>query len=61
MISYGVYIFQLIRFVRESSHVDDFNTRDKVLIAKLLKSGYRYHKLRKAFSKVLSGAFWHGV
>ena len=29
--SYGVYISQLIRFVRVSSHVDDFNTRNKVL------------------------------
>ena len=49
--SYGVYIFQLIRFARVSSHVDDFNTRNKVLTAKLLRQGYRYHKLRKAFSK----------
>ena len=50
--SYGVYISQLIRFVpRVSSHVDDFNTRNKVLTAKLLRQGYRYHKLRKAFSK----------
>ena len=50
--SYGVYISQLIRFARVSSHVDDFNTRKKVLTAKLLRQGYRYHKkLRKAFSK----------
>ena len=49
--SYGVYISQLIRFARVSSHVDDFNTRNKVLTAKLLKQGYRYHKFRKAFSK----------
>ena len=34
-----------------SSHVDDFNTRNKVLRAKLLRQGYRYHKIRKAFSK----------
>ena len=34
--SYGVYISQLIRFVRMSSHVDDFNTCIKVLTAKLL-------------------------
>ena len=27
--SYGVYISQLIRFARVSSHVDDFNTRNK--------------------------------
>ena len=40
-----------IRFARVSSHVDDFNTRNKVLTAKLLRQGYRYHKLRKAFSK----------
>ena len=27
--SYGVYIAQLIRFARMSSHVSDFNTRNK--------------------------------
>ena len=48
--SYGVYISQLIRFARVSSHVTDFNTRNKLLTAKLLNQGYR-HKLRKAFSK----------
>ena len=47
--SYGVYISQLIRFARVCSHVDDFNTRNKCLTAKLLKHSYRYHKLRKAF------------
>ena len=49
--SYGVYISQLIRFARVSSHVLDFNNRNRFLTAKLLKQGYRYHKLRKAFSK----------
>ena len=34
-----------------SSHVADFNARNKNLTAKLLKQGYRYHKLRKTFSK----------
>ena len=33
-----------------SSHVDDFNTRNKALTAKLLRQGYRYQKLRKALS-----------
>ena len=37
--SYGVYISQLIRFARVSSHVDDFNTGNKVLTAKLLRQG----------------------
>ena len=49
--SYGVYISQLMRFARVSSHVDNFNTRNKVLTAKLFRQGFRYHKLRKAFSK----------
>ena len=49
--SYGVYISQLIRFARVSNHVDDFNTRNKVLKAKLLRQGYRYHKIGQAFSK----------
>ena len=48
--SYGVYISHLIRFARVSSHADDFNTGNKVLTAKLLTQGYRYHKTRKAFS-----------
>ena len=38
---------QLIRFAR----VDDYNIRNLFLTAKILKQGYRYHKIRKAFSK----------
>ena len=49
--SYGVNISQLIRFARVSSHVDDFNTRNKVWTATLLRQGYTYHKIYKAFSK----------
>ena len=49
--SYGVYISQLIRFDRVCSIVDDFNNRNLFLTAKLLKQGYIYHKIRKAFSK----------
>ena len=45
--SYGVYI----RFPRVCNHVTDFNARNKSLTAKLLQQGYRYHKLRKTFSK----------
>ena len=44
-------ISQLIRFATVSSHVADFNARNKRLIAKLLQQGYQYHKLRKTFSK----------
>ena len=49
--SYGVYISQFIRFARTSSNLSDFNCRNKALNAKLLRQGYRYFKLRKAFSK----------
>ena len=49
--SCGVFISQFVRFARVSVHVDDFNTRNKVLTAKLLRQGYGYHKLRKVFSK----------
>ena len=48
---YGVYIAQLIRFASASSRVNDFNNRNKFLTAKLLKQGFRYHKLLKAFFK----------
>ena len=51
--SYGVYISQLIRFSRVCSHIDDFNTRNKCLTAKLLKQGYQYQKLRKFFFTIL--------
>ena len=44
-------ISQLIRFARASSYVADFNTHNKLLTKKLLQQGYRYHKLRKTFSK----------
>ena len=48
--SYGVYISQLIRFARASLNLSDLNY-NKALTAKLLRQGYRYFKLRKAFTK----------
>ena len=48
--SYGVYISQHMRFARV--HEEDLNARNKCLTVKLLKQDYRYHKLRKAFSKL---------
>ena len=46
-----VYISQLIRSARASMYVTDFKPRNKLLTQKLLKQGYRYHKLRKTFTK----------
>ena len=51
MFLWYTYISQLIRFARVCSNVDDFNIRNLFLTAKLLKQGYRCHKIRKAFSK----------
>ena len=50
---YGVNISQLIRFARASSHVADFNICNKLLTQKFFKQDYRYHKLRKTFSKCI--------
>ena len=44
--STGIYIPKLLRFSRVCSHVTDFNARNKILTAKLLQQGYRYHKLQ---------------
>ena len=49
--SCGVCVSRLVRFAGASGCVVDFNTRGKLLTQKLLKQGYRYHKLRKPFSK----------
>ena len=49
--SYGVYISPLNRFARVCSIVDDLNNRNLFLTAKLIKQGYRYHKILKTFSK----------
>ena len=57
VIRYGVYI----SFAKVSSHVADFNTRNKILTAKPLKQSYQYHKLRKAISKFSRRHFDHGV
>ena len=49
--SYGNNVSQPIRFARVSSLSADLNARNKILTAKLRQQGYRYHKLRKVFSK----------
>ena len=51
--SHGVCISQLIRFARASSGLSDINCRNKAITAKLLRQGYRYHKLRKTFQSFI--------
>ena len=48
---YGLYVSQPFRFARVCSSVDDFKNRNNFLTSKLLKQGYQYRTLRKAFSK----------
>ena len=49
--SYGVYILQLMRFARVYSNDSDFKKKQQQ--KKLVHcQGYRYHKLRKSFSKI---------
>ena len=49
--SCGLCVSRLIRFARASSDLGGFNCRNEALTAKLLEQGYRYFKLRGAFSK----------
>ena len=52
-LSHDVYFLQFIRFATACSDVKDFNNRKPILTAKLLKQGFQYYKLRKAFPKLL--------
>ena len=47
----ALHPMESISLTRASSHVADCNTRNRLLILKLFKQDYRYHKLCKTFSK----------
>ena len=49
------YISQLFRFARVSSHVDDFNTRDKDLTAKLLSEDIDIINFVRRFQNFIGG------
>ena len=51
----GYTYLNLLEFARASSNINDFNYRNKALTDKRLRQGYRYFKLRKAFSKFNRG------
>ena len=51
--SYGIYISQLVRLARCCTSVFDFHSKNLQITSKLLRQGYRYHKLRKTFGKFL--------
>ena len=51
----SVYISQLIRFTRVSSHIDDFNTRNNVLTAKLLRQDIDIINFVRRFQNLIGG------
>ena len=51
IVSFSFLDGDVIRFPRVCSNVSDFNNGNQFLTDKLLKQGYRYHKIRKTFSK----------
>ena len=53
--SYCVYISQIIHFARVSSHVHDFNTRNQVLKAKLLKKDIDIINIVRRFQNFICG------
>ena len=68
--TYGVYISQLIRLARASSHVADLNTRNKLLTQTLLKKGFakpflkfnrRYYDLVSKFQIGLKSLLGQGL
>ena len=50
-----VYISQFIRYARVSSHVDDFNTRNKVLTASLSDKDIDIIKFVRRFRNFIGG------
>ena len=44
--SYGVHIFQLVRFAMYYTSVLNFYSKNLQITSTLLTQGYRYHKLR---------------
>ena len=51
--SYGIYISQLIRYVRCCSNYDDFRHRHIMPSETLVSQGYRYERSRNSFKKFM--------
>ena len=49
--SYGIYISQLVRFVRCCTSVLDFHSKNFQITSNFLTEGIWFHKLRKTFGK----------
>ena len=51
LLSYCIYISQLVGFARCCASVFDFHSKNLQNTSKLLTQGHRYHKLRRTFGK----------
>ena len=51
--SYGVFMSQVIRYLRICTHVEIFSKETKKLIDKLMKQGYRLSGLESTFAKIV--------
>ena len=49
--SYGVYISQLIRYVRACFAYEDFSKRGRLLTNKMMLQGYNESRLKSSFRK----------
>jgi hypothetical protein len=49
--AYGVYVFQLIRYLRACFAYEDFSKRGKLLTKKLMLQGYNESRLKSSFCK----------
>ena len=51
--AYGVCIGQVLRVIRNSSHVEDCISRTKTLLTKLKCKGYKEDRIKKTIKKCL--------
>ena len=51
LMSYGVYMSQLVPFAKASRQINDLNNRNKSKLCSTSEAMLPYHQLRKTFSK----------
>ena len=49
--AYGIYVSQLVRYVRACCNYNDFKIRHLLLVEKLLKQGYKKKRLKSSYLK----------
>ena len=52
--SYGVFVSQLIRYARCCEELEDFQTRSKALVKKMIQQNFKLYQLKRAFEKFVT-------